>query len=125
MWNFLSLLVLAGAGAFLIWYGRLYQKVGDYQKERDQQLDSQGIDTDAEIIKTFYNPKAVISYYNVLYQYTAKLPDGQSQKLTATEPLSSAEYNRLKPGDRVTARYVPGTPTVVRLGSGVRPSFTA
>jgi hypothetical protein len=125
MWNFLALLTMAAAGVFLIWFGRLYQKVGSYQKERDQQLDSEGIDTDAEITEKIYSPKNLISYYYLRYQYTATLPDGQSQQLTTTEPVSSGDYNRLKAGDHVTVRYMPGAPTIVRLGSGVRASSSA
>jgi Protein of unknown function (DUF3592) len=126
MISLVILLVLGGVGAFLIWYGRLWVKVADLKKQVDQQLDQQGVDTDAEIVNNRYAAGGRgPTYYFLSYQYTVKDPDGQAKKFTNEEAVSSADYHRLKLGDPIKVRYLPDNPNVSRLGSGVHAAFNS
>jgi hypothetical protein len=53
--------------------------------------------------------------YYVTYQYTAPLPQGDRQRFSREESVSSSLYATLTPETRVTVRYAPSEPEVARL----------
>ncbi len=126
MVNLLALLILAGVGAFMIWFGRLFLSGASSVQQFEQKIMTEGVETDAEIVNNRVSTGSRgASYYFITYQYTAKMPDGQPQKLTSEDAVSHADYERLTLGSHITVRYLPGDPKSVRPGDGIRETFSS
>jgi hypothetical protein len=123
MINFISLLILAAAGGFLVWFGKLWLKAAQFAQDFEQQLTLEGIETQAEVMDTRMVAGSKSAAYYLTLKYRATMPDGKPQNFTSEVSVSHGDHVRFTPGDEVTIRYLPSNPKSMRLGAEIQQPF--
>lgn len=83
-----------------------------------------GITTEAVVIdRPFTQASQTRSPYQITYQYTALLPNGESQQFTTTTPVHPRTYDSLPLGKIFPILYLPTNPAASYLQSEFAPPF--
>jgi hypothetical protein len=112
-------------GVALVAFGTFFIRLGLMARAFDRRIAAQGVDAQATItdhrqVHSDLRGHGVRDDYFITFRYTPKSPGQTPKELTTETEISSDDYDRLNPGDHVTARYLPDSPTEVILLDGVQ-----
>lgn len=79
------------------------------------QLQQEGISTQATIIDIWKEFSGKVYMYHVKYQFNAIYPDGRSELHTQTERISAGTFNSLADASTTTVRYLNSKPVIARI----------
>ncbi len=111
----LILLIPLGLGGLLIAFGVFFIRLGMKQRGFDRRIASEGRDAEAVIVQhrqvhvDLRNGGGRDSFY-LTFEYTVNAPGNQPNKLTQEIGISSDDYQRFNPGDKLAIRYLPNEP---------------
>lgn len=106
-------------------YGWVLLRASAALRQIERQVEREGVATEGVVTARRVSPRRRgATIYYLTYQYTPHKPDGTSQNLTNETAVAYADYDRYFVGDKIPLRYLPDVPGVVRLGDGIRETFT-